>query len=74
MYLGLLPLHKRKLRKMDLQPLIDKVSGKLPGCKGKLMDKVGKVRLTQAVLTSIVTHHAMTIPLAKWVIEKIEKY
>lgn len=28
-YLGL-PLHKRKLRKVDLPPLIDKVSGKLP--------------------------------------------
>lgn len=28
-YLGL-PLHNRKLRKVDLQPLIDKVGAKLP--------------------------------------------
>jgi hypothetical protein len=29
-YLGL-PLHFRRLRKVDLQPLIDKIAAKLPG-------------------------------------------
>jgi hypothetical protein len=33
-YLGL-PLHFRRLRKVDLQPLIDKIAGKLPGCGEK---------------------------------------
>jgi hypothetical protein len=33
-YLGL-PLHHRRLRKVDLQPLIDKIARKLPGWFGK---------------------------------------
>jgi hypothetical protein len=38
-YLGL-PLHTRKLRKIDFQALLDNVGGKLAGWKGKLMTKV----------------------------------
>jgi hypothetical protein len=37
-YLGL-PLHTKKLRKIDFLPLLDKVGGKLPGWKGRLMSK-----------------------------------
>jgi hypothetical protein len=32
-YLGL-PLHTKKLRRVDIQPLIDKIGAKLPGCAG----------------------------------------
>jgi hypothetical protein len=35
-YLGL-PLHIRKLRKVDLQPLIDKIGARLPEWQGKLL-------------------------------------
>lgn len=32
-YLGL-PLHTRKLRKVDLQPVVDKIGSRIPGWKG----------------------------------------
>lgn len=35
-YLGL-PLHTRKLRRVDVQPLIDKIGARLPGWKGKFL-------------------------------------
>lgn len=71
-YLGL-PLHKRKLRKIDIMPLIEKVAGKLPNWKGKHIAKAGRVQLAKSVLTSTVTHHAMVIPLTAWAINQIEK-
>jgi hypothetical protein len=33
-YLGL-PLHTRKLRKVEVQPLVDKIGARIPGWKGK---------------------------------------
>jgi len=35
-YLGL-PLHVRKLRKIDVQPLLDKIGARLPGWKGEIL-------------------------------------
>jgi hypothetical protein len=35
-YLGL-PLHTRKLRRVDVQPLLDKIGGRIPGWKGKCL-------------------------------------
>lgn len=70
-YLGL-PLHKRKLRKIDFMPLLNKVQGKLPQWKGKQIAKPGRVQLVKSVLTSIVTHHAIVIPIPKWAIKQIE--
>lgn len=38
------------------------------------MAKLGRVRLAQLVLTSMVTHHATALPLPKWAIKKVDKY
>jgi len=40
-YLGL-PLHIRKLRKIEVQPLLDKIGARLPGWKGKLLSASGR--------------------------------
>jgi hypothetical protein len=53
--------------------LLDKVEGKLPGWKGKLMTKAARAQLVKSVITSIVTYHAMVFPLPKWLIKKIDK-
>jgi hypothetical protein len=71
-YLGL-SLHHRRLHKIDYMPLLDKVGGKLPGWKGKLMSKVARAQLVKSVLISLVTYHAMVFPLPKWLIKKIDK-
>lgn len=37
-----LSLHFRRLRRIDFQPLIDKLVGRMPGWKGKHLNKTGK--------------------------------
>jgi hypothetical protein len=71
-YLGL-PLHLKKLRKIDFIPLIDKVGGKLPSWKGKLMSKAARAQLVKSVLMAIVTYHVMVFNLLKWLIKRIDK-
>jgi hypothetical protein len=63
----------RKLRKIDFVSLLDKVGGKLPGWKGKLMTKAARAQLVNSVLTVVVTYHATVLPLPKWLIRKIDK-
>ena len=71
-YLGL-PLHFRRLRKVDLQPLIDKTAAKLPGWMGKNLARPGRVMLAKTVLMAISTYHATVIPMSKWARDKIVK-
>jgi hypothetical protein len=37
-YIGL-PLHTRKLRRVDVQPLLDKIGGRLPEWEGKMLPR-----------------------------------
>jgi hypothetical protein len=71
-YLGL-PLHPKKLRKVDFMPLLDKVGEKLPHWKEKLMSKAARAQLVKSVLTSIVTYHTTIFKLPKWLVKKINK-
>jgi hypothetical protein len=40
-YLGL-PLHVRKLQKINVQPLLDKIGARLPGWKGRFLSTAGR--------------------------------
>ena len=71
-YFGL-PLHVRQIRRVDVQPLIDKVGARLAAWKGKLLNKAGRLRLVNAVLTSIPTYYLTVFKLQKWAIKKIDK-
>jgi hypothetical protein len=71
-HLGL-PLHTRKLMKIDYVPLLDKVGGKLPEWKGKLMTKAARAQCVNSVLIEVVTYHATVLPLPKWLIKKIDQ-
>jgi hypothetical protein len=51
-YLGL-PLHTRRLRKIEVQPLIDKIAARLPGWKGKFLSSSGRETLVKTVLSSL---------------------
>ena len=55
-YLGL-PLHVRQVRRVDIQPLIDKVGKRLQTWKGKLLNRAGRLKLVNSVLTSIPTYY-----------------
>jgi hypothetical protein len=69
-YLGM-PLHPKKLRKVDFMPLLNKIGGTLLSWKGKLMTKAARAQLVKSVLTSVVTYHAIVFNLPKWPIKNI---
>ena len=63
----------RQIRRIDVQPLIDKVGRRLTAWKGRLMNKAGRLRLVNVVLTSIPTYYLTVFKLQKWAIKKIDK-
>ena len=71
-YLGL-PLHTRKLRRVDVQPLLDKIGGRLPGWKGKMLSSSGRETLVKCVLTSQPIYHLTVFPAQKWLIKQIDR-
>jgi hypothetical protein len=71
-YLGL-PLKVGRLSRNDEQVLVDKVAVRLPGWKGKLLNKVGRLTLVNSVLSTLVIYHMSVFQLSKWVVQKIDK-
>jgi hypothetical protein len=69
-YLGL-PLHIRKLRRIDVQPLIDKIGARLPGWKGRLLSTAGRETMVKTVLSSQPIYHMTAFPEQKWLVRKI---
>jgi hypothetical protein len=70
-YLGL-PLHTRALRKIDVQPLINRIASKLPSWKAKFLDRSRRLTLVHSVLTSMPVHFMTVFALKKWAIKKID--
>jgi hypothetical protein len=71
-YLGL-SLHFRVLHRVEIQPLIDKMSNRLSTWKGKFLNKVGRLKLLNTVLSSISTYFLTIFPLKKWAIKRMDK-
>jgi hypothetical protein len=71
-YLGL-PLHLRQLRRVDVQPLIDKLANRLPSWKGRFINRAGRLKLLNSVLTSIPTYFLTMFQPKKWLIQKLDK-
>jgi mannosylglycoprotein endo-beta-mannosidase len=71
-YLGL-PLHLRQLRRVDVQPLIDKLGNRLPSWKGRFINRAGRLKLLNSVLTSIPTYFLTMFQPKRWLIQKLDK-
>jgi hypothetical protein len=71
-YLGL-PLHTRKLRKIEVQPLIDKIGARLPGWKGRFLSSSGRETLVKTVLSAVPIYHLTVFQAQKWMIKKIDQ-
>ncbi|WVZ52900.1 hypothetical protein U9M48_003903 [Paspalum notatum var. saurae] len=71
-YLGL-QLHTRPLRKVHIQPLIEKIENRLAGWKGHLLNRAGRLTLISSVLSSMPTYHLSVFPLAAWARKRIDK-
>lgn len=70
-YLGQ-PSHTRKLRRIEVQPLIDKIGARLPEWKGKFLSSSGKETLVKTVISSLPIYHLMVFQAQKWLIKKID--
>jgi len=71
-YLGL-PLSPRRLRRVDFQPLIDKVAGKLSTWHGKNLTQAGRVTLTKSVLSVQLIYLLTALKPHKEVLEEIDR-
>jgi hypothetical protein len=72
-YLGV-PLHYSKLRRADLQPLIDKIIKRIAGWRGKLLSYAGRLTLLRACLASIPIYLLSIIKFPRWAIEMINSH
>jgi hypothetical protein len=69
-YLGV-PLHYEKLKREDLQPLIDKILNKVIGWKGRLLSHAARLVLVQTCIASIPVYLLSFIKFPKWAIKTI---
>jgi hypothetical protein len=71
-YLGM-PLYFRQLRRVDFQPLIDKMANRLPTWRGRFLNKSGRLKLLNVVLSSLPTYMFTTFAPKKWLIKRLDK-
>ena len=69
-YLGI-PLHFDKLRREDLQPLVDALLKRLAGWRGRLLSSAAKRELVQSCLSSIPVYLLSFFKFPKWALKLI---
>jgi hypothetical protein len=69
-YLGV-PLHFTKLRRVDLQQVIDKIIKRIAGWRGRLLSYAGRLMLLRACLASIPIYLLSIIKFPRWAINMI---
>jgi hypothetical protein len=69
-YLGI-PLHYDKLKREDLQPLIDSLLSRLAGWRVKLLSSAAKRELVRSVLSSIPVYLLSFFKFPKWALKLI---
>jgi hypothetical protein len=69
-YLGV-PLHFSKLRREDMQPILDKIMKRIAGWMGKLLSYRGRLILLQSCIASIPMYLLSFLKFPKWAIKLI---
>ena len=72
-FLGI-PLHFDKLRREDIQPLIDKILRKITSWKGKLLSQAARLVLIKSCLASIPVYLLSFIKFPKWAIKALNTH
>jgi len=72
-YLGV-PLHYNRLKREEIQPVVDKLMKRIAGWKGKLLSSAGKLTLLKYCLASIPIYILSVIKFPKWAIENINSH
>lgn len=65
------PLHFCKLKKEDLQPVIDKILKRVAGWRDRLLSYGGRITLIRSCLASIPIYLLSVIKFPKWAIKEI---
>ena len=68
------PLHFTKLRKEDLQPVIDKIVKRIAGWKGRLLSYACRLTLLKSCLASIPVYLLSVIKFPRWAIDLINTH
>jgi hypothetical protein len=69
-YLGL-PLHFRNVKRITLQPLVEKINKRLAGWKGRLLTKACRETLVKSVLTAHPIYHLTVFRLKNGYCKKL---
>jgi hypothetical protein len=72
-YLGV-PLHYHKLRRQDLQPLIDKIIKRIARWRGKLLSQAGRMILIKTCIASISIYLLSFFKFPRWVVDLINSH
>jgi hypothetical protein len=70
-FLGV-PLHFEKLKRKDLQPILDKLIKRIAGWRGKLLAYSSKLVLIKSCLPSVPVYLLSFMKFPKWAIRLIE--
>lgn len=68
------PLHFEKLRREDVQPLVDKIVKRVAGWRGKVLSHAARIVLIRTCLASIPTYPLSFIKFPKWAIRLISTH
>jgi hypothetical protein len=71
-YLGL-ALHFRNIKRIEFQPIIEKINKRLAGWKGRLLSKAGRETLVKSVLIAQPIYLLTVFPAQKWLLKRIDK-
>jgi hypothetical protein len=72
-YLGI-PLHFQKLKREDLQPLIDKIIKRIASWRGQLLTQAGRLVLIKTCIASIPVYLLSFFKFPKWAIKLINSH
>jgi hypothetical protein len=72
-YLGI-PLHHDKLKREDIQPIVDTTIRRIPRWVGRLLSYADRLTLLKACLASILIYLMSVIKFSKWAIEAINSH
>lgn len=71
-YLGM-PVLQKRINKDTFGEVLEKMTSRLSGWKGRFLSLAGRLTLTKAVLTSIPVHAMSTICLPKSMLDKLDR-
>jgi hypothetical protein len=72
-YLGI-PLHHQKLKREDIQPLVDKILKRIAGWRGKLLSYAGRLILIKTCLASIPIYLMSFFKFPKWTLKLLNSH